>query len=251
MSKLFFYIDGDVNSKGVYKITCKSTGRYYIGATTDSFRKRWCKHLGALRWGKHHNIRLQRAFDKYTEEDFVFSIVEDCKGLSDEVIFNMEESYLLKLDLRKHFNFSRDRQGHVDKPKFSEEECNDIVEFYISNNLNIFEVGKKYGVSETPIKLIISGRYKNSKISTKQLNAVREKGRKTVSSKQLQAAKLKRKLTEKQAGQVKWLSSFLSNNAIGRYFGINSGTVFRILNGKSYKTAPPIECPEILNKLGG
>jgi len=60
---------------GIYQITNRETGKRYIGSAV-SFKKRWWAHLGALRRGQHRNRHLQRAYDKYGEEAFGFTIFE-------------------------------------------------------------------------------------------------------------------------------------------------------------------------------
>lgn len=54
---------------GVYKITNLSSGRFYIGSAQDIYKRRH-RHFRALRAGTHHNIFLQRVYNKYGEEDF-------------------------------------------------------------------------------------------------------------------------------------------------------------------------------------
>jgi group I intron endonuclease len=66
-------------SSGVYKILCKPTGKFYIGSTVN-LRERWGRHRWSLRYGKHVNIYLQQAWDKYGEENFKFSILESVEA---------------------------------------------------------------------------------------------------------------------------------------------------------------------------
>jgi group I intron endonuclease len=60
---------------GVYRITCKPTGRSYIGSTIHS-RGRCFAHRTSLRRGNHSNRRLQSEWNLYGEDAFEFVMVE-------------------------------------------------------------------------------------------------------------------------------------------------------------------------------
>ena len=60
---------------GIYQITNVFNGKKYVGSTVD-FERRWKRHLDNLRKGRHHNSRLQRAYNKYGEGVFEFSVLE-------------------------------------------------------------------------------------------------------------------------------------------------------------------------------
>lgn len=62
---------------GVYIITNTVNGNRYIGSSVDLHR-RWVTHLRELRKGTHGNVKLQRAWDKYGESNFEFSIILLC-----------------------------------------------------------------------------------------------------------------------------------------------------------------------------
>src|SRR6266566_206763 len=62
-------------SPGVYRITCTANSRFYIGSAID-LRKRCNEHFYALRNNQHHSITLQRAWNKYGPDAFVFEIIE-------------------------------------------------------------------------------------------------------------------------------------------------------------------------------
>jgi len=63
---------------GIYKIQSQiNPGRCYIGSAIN-FRDRWRCHLKSLRNNKHHSPQLQRHFNKYSESDLVFIIIEPC-----------------------------------------------------------------------------------------------------------------------------------------------------------------------------
>lgn len=63
---------------GVYLITCTTNNKIYIGSSVNITR-RWHWHKTALRRRKHHSVLLQRAWNKYGEECFTFSVLEKCK----------------------------------------------------------------------------------------------------------------------------------------------------------------------------
>lgn len=64
------------NESGVYAIYCKSNNKLYIGSAVN-FHARLKRHLYHLRNDKHHSIKLQRAFNKYEIENFIFIILEN------------------------------------------------------------------------------------------------------------------------------------------------------------------------------
>lgn len=62
---------------GIYYIKNIVNGKYYIGQSFD-IERRLRVHLRELRNGKHDNVHLQRAFDKYKESNFTCKILECC-----------------------------------------------------------------------------------------------------------------------------------------------------------------------------
>jgi group I intron endonuclease len=64
-------------SAGIYAITHAATGRRYIGRAVN-LPKRLARHRAMLHAGRHDNVRLQRAWDKYGEGAFVFAPVLLC-----------------------------------------------------------------------------------------------------------------------------------------------------------------------------
>lgn len=61
---------------GVYEIKNKINGKRYIGSTIRTFTKRLEHHRCLLRKNTHKNKHLQRAWNKYGEDNFEFSILE-------------------------------------------------------------------------------------------------------------------------------------------------------------------------------
>jgi group I intron endonuclease len=62
-------------SSGIYKITCTTTSKCYIGSAKN-LRKRYREHFNALRDNKHPNRKLQRAWNKHGCNVFIFEIIE-------------------------------------------------------------------------------------------------------------------------------------------------------------------------------
>jgi len=63
---------------GVYIIEHIASGKKYVGSASRSFYGRWHSHRSSLRKGTHHSVLLQRAWDKYGDDAFVFRIIEPC-----------------------------------------------------------------------------------------------------------------------------------------------------------------------------
>lgn len=75
---------------GIYKITCKANGKFYIGSAVN-FNRRKREHLNCLRNNFHINHFLQSAWNKYGEEAFVFELIEILK---EEELILKEQQYL-------------------------------------------------------------------------------------------------------------------------------------------------------------
>lgn len=59
----------------IYKIANKSSGKLYVGSALNANRRK-IEHWRDLRGNRHGNRRLQRAWNKYGEDDFVFTVIE-------------------------------------------------------------------------------------------------------------------------------------------------------------------------------
>jgi group I intron endonuclease len=66
-------------SAGVYSILNNVNGKRYVGSSVD-IETRMLTHRSKLRTGKHHSSKLQRAWDKYGESAFEFSVSLLCAG---------------------------------------------------------------------------------------------------------------------------------------------------------------------------
>ncbi|MFA7361913.1 MAG: NUMOD3 domain-containing DNA-binding protein [Candidatus Kapaibacterium sp.] len=82
---------------GIYKITSKITGHYYIGSAV-CLNIRRNQHNWRLNKGVHHNIKMQSYCNKYGIDDFEFNVLEHCDK---ELLISREQYYidLLKPEL--------------------------------------------------------------------------------------------------------------------------------------------------------
>lgn len=66
-----------LHKSGIYRILNIVTDDCYIGSAAN-FNARWVSHVRQLRRGNHHNIILQRAWNKHGEEFFSFERLLVC-----------------------------------------------------------------------------------------------------------------------------------------------------------------------------
>lgn len=79
---------------GIYKITNLKNNKCYIGQSVN-INERFTSHKWYLKNNRHVNIKLQRAWNKYGEDNFKFEIIEECN----KEVINEREIYFIK-----HFN---------------------------------------------------------------------------------------------------------------------------------------------------
>lgn len=90
----------------LYTITNKINNKVYVGKTND-FNRRKSQHRNTLRKNTHKNPHLQKSWNKYGEENFVFEKLEE---YDDDFIYSMENYWCNLLD---SFNYHK---GYNEKP---------------------------------------------------------------------------------------------------------------------------------------
>lgn len=78
---------------GVYAITCRPTGRVYVGSS-QHIANRWKVHRHLLRHGKHTSPALQNAWDKHGEAAFEFAVIQEC-GI--DQLLGLEQAHIDRL----------------------------------------------------------------------------------------------------------------------------------------------------------
>jgi group I intron endonuclease len=73
---------------GIYKIENKVNGKVYVGQSVN-IESRWKAHKSELRRDTHYNTHLQKSWNKYGEDNFEFSVIEECleQELDDKEIY--------------------------------------------------------------------------------------------------------------------------------------------------------------------
>lgn len=77
---------------GIYKIQNKVTDKVYIGKSVN-IEKRWIQHRCHLNNNVHANDYLQKAWNKYSENGFDFSVLCECE----ESVLDEKEIYYINL----------------------------------------------------------------------------------------------------------------------------------------------------------
>jgi len=142
---------GEINkNSGIYIITNILNNKKYIGFTSN-FENRRNAHKSNLLSNNHPNTHLQRAYDKYGKENFIFEIFEECS----EEILPEREDYWMKL-----FDLTNDKYGYNirptdinNRPKHSQE-TKDKISFLLKGEKSAW-YGKKHS-KETRLKMSLA-----------------------------------------------------------------------------------------------
>lgn len=152
-------------SSGIYSITNTITNKVYVGSAVN-IDLRWKEHLNDLRKDKHHSIKLQRAFNKYGEANFVFDIIMLCDKLS--LIVN-EQSFIDGLDSYKKGYNACPIAGSRLGSKQSEETKNKI-----SSKLKGRTSPNKGKIASDETRLKLSKARKDKKLSDTHVENIRQ-----------------------------------------------------------------------------
>lgn len=105
----------------IYQIKNIENDKVYVGQTIQAPKQRKFKHLSDLRKGKHHNAHLQRAYDKYGESSFSFTVLSWFN--SQKELDNAEKHYISLfecLNKEKGYNLTEGGSGGKLSPETKE-----------------------------------------------------------------------------------------------------------------------------------
>lgn len=114
---------------GVYKITNVITNEFYIGCSTNIY-KRWSSHKTRFKEksSKEYNKLLYAAMREYGINNFKFEILEEVNELED--IFEREKIHIIKLDAYENgYNEHANGENHG-RAKLTAQDVVDIRERY-------------------------------------------------------------------------------------------------------------------------
>lgn len=141
----------------IYQIKNKINDNRYIGQTVN-FLARKEKHLSCLRRQAHDNPYLQKAYNKYGEDAFEFSILyeEDC---DQERLNELEEQFITKYDTYENgYNCNRGGQQHNGfESKLKQDDINIICAMLEFHKRPGTILGEYFDVSNTTIYRISNG----------------------------------------------------------------------------------------------
>ncbi len=90
----------------IYEIINLGNNKFYVGRTID-FKRRQSEHIRDLKKQRHHSDYLQRAWNKYGEENFSFEVIEEV--LDKSKLIEREQHYLDTL--KPEYNICKDAKG--------------------------------------------------------------------------------------------------------------------------------------------
>ena len=133
---------------GVYIILNKITNKFYVGHSVDIY-KRFNSHRYLLKNNRHHSIYLQRAWNKYGEDNFEFIIIK--QGISEEESIILEQFYI---DEYKNYIYNVSNKAtsggdltsyHPNRDLIVEKMTNSINEYYssLSKEEKVLKYGQK------------------------------------------------------------------------------------------------------------
>jgi group I intron endonuclease len=204
---------------GIYKITNKINGRYYIGSSIN-IKNRWNEHKRTLKQNKHDNDFLQKSWNKHGEESFLFEIIEYVLDLNK--LLEREQYYLDLIihDKKISYNLCK-TAGNMLGFKHSDETKKKMSNSRIGNKNSL---GFEHS-DETKKKMSNShfGLKHNDKTIILMINKSKKNNLKSVKYKTKVSDEIKTELLDKYS------SGSYSTRKLSELYGISKSTIWNIV----------------------
>ena len=144
------------HKSGIYKITNTINQKIYVGSSVN-LKKRFNTHINSLIKNTHHSKTMQRAYNKYGKDSFIFEVVELVE-LKENLLIR-EQYYMDELNPFGDNGFNNERIAgsklgfkHTEETKKKMSESAKIYSKEISERMKKLHTGKKM-LNETKEKI--------------------------------------------------------------------------------------------------
>lgn len=176
------YSIGFINSKSNKVYIGSASGIEGENTSSKGFYSRWKKHLFLLRKKKHHSPALQNAYEKYGEENLIFTILKKC---SPTKCLQYEQKFINKFDSFSNGYNGRPNASNNKNTKWSklrlfnyenkfrilrEKKLQSILDLY-NQNKSTREIATILNISRTHIRRI----FKDNNIKAKTIGYTRRR----------------------------------------------------------------------------
>ena len=149
---------------GIYCIENLVNSKKYIGSSIN-IKNRWYSHKTSLKKGLHHSYKLQRAWNKYGEENFEFKILKEIEIDQIKELRKIEQNYLDKFqsyNFKFGYNVNQNSNGGNEnfateldlvegKYKISKEQMDEIIYYLSKTSISIPKISRITGVHDRSI----------------------------------------------------------------------------------------------------
>jgi group I intron endonuclease len=147
---------------GIYQIRNLVNGKKYVGSAFNFYNRFRC-HLSNLNKNKHDNDHLQKSFNKYGSDNFVFELIE--KVEDSKILYSREEKYIREFFGDNCYNMKINNNNpfieyNFDKMKSFSLIGTDNQEYFFTGYTN---ASKSIGVNSDGIRLVVIGKLKSYK----------------------------------------------------------------------------------------
>jgi len=157
---------------GIYTITNTVNGKMYVGCAKN-VKRRWRQHKDRLGNRNHHSQHLQRSWNEYGKEVFIFELLVEC---AIEDLFSEEHYWCNMLNVHDHSYGYNIRPTHpYDKYSMSKASLKKMAETKRGGKLSTESIRKRTETRQK--KAEERGYYYSEETNKKRANALRGKTR--------------------------------------------------------------------------